>query len=333
MPSSTIEVLAHEISSFNKTIEELLQLITLENPVNRKKELTSSIYDLENIILIASKEMPQHISEKVRIAFSNLRNEIDATLNDNSALEFSQLKSRFLSQSDKLLHRFTKLISTELVGGNSSNGIIMAQEEERRRISREIHDGPAQTLASLTMRIDYCIEQDGIPVNVIEELQELKSSIGKSLKDIRRFIFDLRPMALDDLGLIPTLEQFITGFKRRTGIPVHVAVTGDRISLSPDKELTIFRVIQEATNNAAKHATPHSINIFLSFTTDKKRLSIVVKDDGIGFDVVSTQKAYGTLKKLGLLSMEERVRLADGEIEIVSENNAGTVVSFWIPIN
>ena len=231
-----------------------------------------------------------------------------------------------------VLKRVERLFDVTKISGNSSNGIIMAQEEERKRISREIHDGPAQTLASLTMRIDYCLEYEGLPEELSKELLELKESVIRSLKDIRRFIFDLRPMALDDLGLIPTLEQFIVGFKKRTGIPIYVDVNGERTSLDPESELSVFRVIQEASNNAVKHAKPSSVHIFLKFDDTKRRLSVVIKDDGIGFDVEKTRAAYASLKKLGLLSMEERIRLAGGTIEIVSDSGSGTVVSFWIPL-
>lgn len=332
MPTSMIDALSYEIDIFSETVNQLVKIVVETSSKNNTKQIQSSIDDMENILLIAATNLPVHITEKMKTSFSALKSNFNNFLDNDLTMQLTQIKSRLLNQTEQLTSRFMKILQSEITGGNSSNGIILAQEEERKRISREIHDGPAQTLASLTMRIDYCLEHEKLPEEVATELYELKDSIGKSLKDIRRFIFDLRPMALDDLGLIPTLEQFITGFKRRTGIPVHVDVTGERTNLSSEKELSVFRVIQEASNNAAKHAEPKSIHIFLSFQSEKNNLSVVIKDDGKGFDVAKTKQSYGSLKKLGLISMEERIRLANGEIEIVS-SNSGTVVSFLIPTN
>jgi two-component system sensor histidine kinase DegS len=164
------------------------------------------------------------------------------------------------------------------------------------------------------------------------ELVDLKESVIRSLKDIRRFIFDLRPMALDDLGLVPTLEQFISGFKKRTGVPVYVSIEGERASMNSEIELAVFRIIQEACNNAVKHADPSSVHIFVKFDERKNRLTIVIKDDGSGFDLAEIRKNYSTLKKLGLKSMEERARLSGGDLEILSDKGEGTVVSFWVPL-
>jgi two-component system, NarL family, sensor histidine kinase DegS len=214
-----------------------------------------------------------------------------------------------------------------------AKGMVMAQEEERRRIAREIHDGPAQSLASLTMRIDYCLEQIAQPEVLSTELRELKETVIRSLKDIRRFIFDLRPMAIDDLGLVPTLEQFIVGFKARTGVGVYIDITGERVHLPTDHELAIFRVVQEAVNNAARHSQGTSVHVFLNYDHEHHRLTGVVKDDGKGFEVASVRRAYPTLNKLGLISMEERIALAGGSFELVSGANQGTIVSFWVPFS
>ncbi|HEY9070420.1 MAG TPA: sensor histidine kinase [Candidatus Ozemobacteraceae bacterium] len=248
---------------------------------------------------------------------------------------FKEQVERLQFRLDQLLRQVGKL--AESLDGTdlrkpSGGGLVMAQEEERRRISREIHDGPAQSLASLTMRINFCLDHLSDTELLKQELVDLKEAIGRSLKDIRRFIFDLRPMALDDLGLVPTLEQFMTGFKNRTGINVYIDIEGERMPLPPETELAIFRVVQEAVNNAHRHASARSIHAFLTYETSLRRLSGVVKDDGRGFDVADTRKKYTSLKKLGLLSMEERIRIAGGEFDLVSKPGEGTVVSFWVPL-
>jgi len=331
MPESSQDALTHELEVFRNSLQQMQKLIIeAQDRQSRQSNLTASLADLENVIISASATMPAHVAEMARAAFKKLQTALGvySQPEDN---ELFQISSRLNGQGNSILRRVSALLHVINSPANA-NGIILAQEEERKRISREIHDGPAQTLASLTMRIDYCLEQPGLPAPLAEELKELKESVIRSLKDIRRFIFDLRPMALDDLGLIPTLEQFISGFKNRTGVPVYIDTDGERSFLGGDKELAVFRVIQEATSNALRHSNPDSVHIFLKFDQPRQKLSVVIKDDGSGFDVAETRRIYANLKKLGLISMEERIRLSGGEFTIVSDPGTGTVVSFWVPL-
>lgn len=333
MPGSLIDALAQEVESFQNSLQKVKETFkTSTQAADSRKIIAARLDDLENIILTAAEIMPKHVAEKARKAFDGLRATVEVE-SSNDETELVQLCLRLNAQAEMIKKRVFGIFQAYNSSDNSANGIILAQEEERRRISREIHDGPAQTLASLTMKIDYCLEQPEMTEKIAVELLELKESVVRSLKDIRRFIFDLRPMALDDLGLVPTLEQFISGFKKRTGVPVHVNVEGEKAPLDPEKELAVFRVIQEACNNAIKHADPISVHIFVKYDEGRNRLNVVVKDDGSGFNVGEIKKNYGSLKKLGLKSMEERVRLAFGEFEIVSDSGSGTVVSFWVPLN
>ncbi len=331
MPESSLDALTHELEVFRNSLQQLQKLVVeSQDRQGRQNKLASCLADLENVIISASPAMPAHVSEMAKVAFKNLQSALGiySQPEDNELL---QLSMRLNGQGNSILRRMSALLHIMNSPANA-NGIILAQEEERKRISREIHDGPAQTLASLTMRIDYCLEQPGLPASLSDELRELKESVIRSLKDIRRFIFDLRPMALDDLGLIPTLEQFISGFKNRTGVPVYIDADGERSFLGGDKKLAVFRVIQEATSNALRHSNPNSVHIFLKFDATKQKLSVVIKDDGSGFDVAETRRVYANLKKLGLISMEERIRLSGGEFSIVSDAGTGTVVSFWVPL-
>jgi len=331
MPESSLDALTHELEVFRSSLLQLQDLAAdLQNKQARQDKLVSSLADLENVLISASATMPAHVSEMAKEAFNRLQAALGiySQPEDN---ELWQVCAKLNAQGDSILRRVSALLRVINSPANA-NGIILAQEEERKRISRDIHDGPAQTLASLTMRIDYCLEQPGLPAPLVEELKELKDSVIRSLKDIRRFIFDLRPMALDDLGLIPTLEQFINGFKNRTGVPVYIDTDGERVFMGGEKELAVFRVIQEATNNALRHSSPNAVHIFLKFNSARKRLSVVIKDDGHGFDVAEIRRVYANLKKLGLISMEERIRLSGGEFTIVSDKGTGTVVSFWVPL-
>lgn len=245
---------------------------------------------------------------------------------------FSETLEKLARQVDQQLKSVGDLCERLKNKKEPAEGLILAQEEERKRISREIHDGPAQSLANLTMRVDFCLENLTRTDQLKAELSDLKDSIIRSLKDIRRFIFDLRPMALDDLGLVPTLEQFLTGFKTRTGYLVPLILDGTKVPISPDKELAVFRVIQEAVNNANRHAHAKNIIVFLTFSPDQEHLECAIKDDGTGFNVEETRRGYASLRKLGLISMEERIKLAGGEFSLISGSETGTVVSFHIPL-
>ena len=249
----------------------------------------------------------------------------------NLQKKFQHGIERLNREVDDLMLHLAKLLDTA-AEKESPAGYFAAQEDERKRISREIHDGPAQSLASVTMRIDFCLENMAKPEVLQPELTDLKDCIIRCLRDIRRFIFDLRPMAIDDLGLIPTLEQFTAGFHSRSGMKIHVHVDGERLPLNTDRELAVFRVIQEAVNNAHHHAGGQNVHIFMTFDHEKKTLTGVVKDDGTGFQVEAIRRQYSTLKKMGLQSMEERIHLAGGTFELQSRPGEGTVVSFILPL-
>src|SRR5690606_8777662 len=149
--------------------------------------------------------------------------------------------------------------------------IILAQEEERKRIAREIHDGPAQTLANLVLRTEIAermaAKQDYDLIQM--ELGDLKGQVRSGLEEIRKVIFNLRPMALDDLGLIPTLRKLAQDFEDKTKIHTLFEVTGKEIRLSSSMEAAIYRLLQEALSNVHKHAEASRVSIVLSYMNDK----------------------------------------------------------------
>jgi signal transduction histidine kinase len=306
--------------------------------LGKEDERKHRLQDLEKLLLAPdsglSAEIRQRCGEHLTFLLGNDATASLASVSFRQKLQnmFRDQLERFNAELDEFLKSVHKLMEALDTPGGPAGNLILAQENERKRISREIHDGPAQTLASLTMRVDFCLERLNQPDVIKAELVELKDSIVRNLKDIRRFIFDLRPMALDDLGLIPTLDQFIAGFKARSGIAVSFSVDGTRVPMEPEKELAVFRVVQESINNAGRHAQARSIMIFLNFDADKHELSGVIKDDGAGFDVEKIRKNYGSLKKLGLLSMEERIKIVGGKFSLVSRFGEGTIVSFALPV-
>ncbi|MFC4387013.1 sensor histidine kinase [Gracilibacillus marinus] len=205
--------------------------------------------------------------------------------------------------------------------------IIEAQEEERRRLSREMHDGPAQMLANILIRSEFVQRtyQKGDTDAAMNELRNVRALVRTSLQEVRRIIYDLRPMALDDLGLIPTIKKYIATLEEQhDNIHFNYRSQDDRL---PSKyEVALFRLIQESIQNAIKHANAKRIDVKLEVTRDS--VNALIKDDGIGFD--RTQKKD---KSFGLIGMGERIEMLDGELTIDSEKNKGTKVWIKIPIN
>lgn len=207
--------------------------------------------------------------------------------------------------------------------------IISAQEEERKRLSREIHDGPAQMLANVMMRsdlIEKLFKEYGTEA-ALQEVRSLKKMVRDALIEVRRIIYDLRPMALDDLGLSPTLRKYLQNIEEYyQSAKINYRFIGQEKRIDSNCEVSLFRLIQEAVQNALKHAQANEITVKVEMTKDS--CTVVIRDDGKGFDV--NQKKD---KSFGIIGMRERVELLDGEISIDSKIGVGTVVLIQVPIN
>jgi two-component system, NarL family, sensor histidine kinase DegS len=207
--------------------------------------------------------------------------------------------------------------------------IIEAQEEERKRVSREIHDGPAQLMANVLIRselLEKIYVEKGTDA-ARAEIKDLRVMVRDSLKEVRRIIYDLRPMALDDLGLVPTLDKYLRNVKERSGKTVELHALGQSRRRFPTKmEIAIFRLIQESVSNAVKHSDANLIEVKLEFT--QKFISLYIRDDGKGFDTSKPAKS----NSFGMMGMRERVELLEGTLKVKSRLNYGTSVYIQIPI-
>lgn len=210
--------------------------------------------------------------------------------------------------------------------------VIKAQEEERRRVAREIHDGPAQTLSSIVHKLEICERHiDTDLEKAREELKNLKRTVRDSLIDVRRIIYDLRPMSIEDLGLIPTLEKYIEKFSLESDILVNFQIIGVKRDIQ-DKNvtLTIFRIVQEALNNIRNHSNSKTAEVVIEFLP--LRLVLKVSDRGIGFDSNEIKVDMDdTTGGFGLFSMKERIELLDGTLDIDSRVGKGTTIRVTIP--
>lgn len=207
--------------------------------------------------------------------------------------------------------------------------IIEAQEEERKRLSREIHDGPAQMLAHVIIRSDLMekVLKDRGTEAAISEIRDFKKMVRSALYEVRRIIYDLRPMALDDLGLIPTLRKYLQTIEDyNKGIDISFVHIGEEMRLPPRLEVAVFRLVQESVQNALKHAEATEIEV--KTEVKNNQLLVMVKDNGKGFDTtVKKENAFG------LMGMKERVDLLEGTLTIRSKIGAGTTVFIRIPLN
>jgi len=205
--------------------------------------------------------------------------------------------------------------------------IIKAQEEERKRVARDIHDGPAQSVANLVLQVEYCqklLEID--PSKVGEELEQLKYLARGNLEDIRKIIFALRPMDLDDLGLVPAVKRYLYEFEKTNRIAVDLQVTGSERRYASPLEIAVFRIIQEALNNVVKHSKASKVQVMIE--TQPDFITALVRDNGIGFNL----DEEGGEDSFGLHGMKERTAMLNGEFQISSVIDKGTEVFVRIPV-
>ncbi|MFD0827023.1 sensor histidine kinase [Neobacillus sp. M.A.Huq-85] len=265
-----------------------------------KKQLLDKRDDLERRLLALDDtiDRAEHLISQISVVMNYLMSEMGVALEDAKAKQDFGLK------------------------------IIEAQEEERKRMSREIHDGPAQMLANVIMRSDLIerVYRESGPEDAFSEIHSFKKMVRSALYEVRRIIYDLRPMALDDLGLVPTLRKYlITIEEYHNHSKIHFVNIGLEHRLPAKYEVALFRMIQESVQNALKHANACEIKVKLEMT--KTAITVLIKDNGAGFD--TSQKKP---ESFGIMGMKERVDLLDGEIIIESQIGKGTAVTIHVPL-
>lgn len=209
--------------------------------------------------------------------------------------------------------------------------IFQAVEVERLRIARELHDGPARILADLVLKAEILDRMaKRTPEALPAELDDFKRLVRQAVADMRRFMFDLRPDSLDELGLVPTMRRFGGEYHDRTGILCNLIVEGEELPIGPELSDALFRIIQEALANTAKHAGAARVDVSLTVEPDRVRLS--VEDDGRGFDAAASPPT-GRRGRLGIIGMRERAEAVGGVLEVKSRPGEGTRVEGEFPIS
>jgi len=208
----------------------------------------------------------------------------------------------------------------------SIESIIQAQESERQRLSRQMHDGPAQALSNFILQTEIAMRlMDVDNAQAREELNNLKTSAMSTFQKVRNFIFELRPMMLDDLGLAPTIKRYADTFKEQTGMDVSVTVAGQERRLESFMEVMIFRALQELLGNSARHSQASVVKVLIDMS--ESLVKVTVDDNGKGFNPDALRQG----NSLGINLIRDRVEMLGGTFELDSLVGKGTKVVFSVP--
>ena len=314
--------------------------IEVEKLAQREMSVSNRVRDLEVNLDRYSKEDIKNFlttAQEVQMRLQIMRSQVEQLQSRQGALRQRQTQ---LSQVVDLLSQSAEQLSGNVqTGGGGGDdtedvlaNIIQSQEKERLRISLQMHDGPAQSMSNLVLRAEICQRLIDHDLDMARsELQGLKTAINATLQDTRKFIFDLRPMTLDDLGLIPTLRRFTQQFGEKNNLEVNLMVQNLEQRLPSHYEVTIFRFVQEGLNNVAKHASAHQVRLLID--ASNSALQILIEDDGSGFHVADTLSDPSQRKNMGISSMRQQIEvLLRGEFGIESAIGRGTRVAATIPM-
>lgn len=310
--------------------EKRLRQLLME--VNRNFNKYSEKEMMEIYSQAKDAQVDLHLLQAKELQLRTRRDEIERALKN---LEGTVKRAENLMNQITLAIRLLKEGITEICQLYSNDQrkeiafrIIKAQEEERRRVAREIHDGPAQSLANIVLRLEIAEKLLEIePNKVKKEIHDLNNVVRENLKDIRRIIFDLRPMALDNLGIVETIKNYVKNYEKTYGIECELTIEGKEKPIKPSIEIAFFRIVQEGMTNVAKHAGSNKCRIFLRFSEDWLNAQIV--DYGKGFDIEEVLNNPG--EHFGLIGIRERIEMYSGKFSIQSAPGKGTIFEFGIP--
>jgi two-component system, NarL family, sensor histidine kinase UhpB len=234
------------------------------------------------------------------------------------------------SQADQLAEAFNMVLEAlDEASRLRASQIIQAQEQERQRIARELHDETSQVLTSLLISLTL-LEESVETQEARERIADTRALAHSTLRAIRNLSIDLRPSALDDLGLLPALRWYVKEYQKKCAIEVEFQATGFKERLPAEMETALYRIVQECLTNTAKHANASKVTITLK--EEKNRVYARITDDGQGFDYGALLKTPGQERGLGLTGMSERAVLLDGILNIHASPEQGTIIEASIPL-
>ncbi|AET68769.1 histidine kinase [Desulfosporosinus orientis DSM 765] len=335
--------LINELSQLKLDIKDIISLVDSQEKierrmrqklmeVNRLHEKYSQKEMMETYSEAKDAQVKLQLLQQKEVELRKRRDDLERSLTQMEiTIERAQNLMTQVSMAISLLQgEVVEALQSQNHGQKYEMGlrVIRAQEEERRRVAREIHDGPAQTLANIVLRLEIAeklLELDSGRVKA--ELKDLKNLVRANLQDIRRIIFDLRPMALDDLGILGAISNYLDNFQNNYRIKCQLRVEGEERKLLPAMEVALFRLVQEGMTNVAKHAHSPKVDVHLIFRDDW--MIARIRDYGKGFEVKSAMNTPG--EHFGLVGMRERVEMFSGHFRIQSILGKGTLIELSIP--
>ena len=341
-----VNLLTQEMTTAKRRLTEFKdQILAMQTAVDREQNRYSSIASelrniKDNLDTVPREDIRDKYDEALEIRFrlATMRGQLEKF---EANYEFLEQRQSFLSQVLSKLQGVGELGSAE--GGDNAAatgasldiiGIIRAQEDERQRLSRALHDGPAQSLTNFILQAEICQRLfDRNPDKAAEELGALKSNASSAFQKVRDFIFDLSPMMLTDLGVAPTVRRYVERFGEKNDIETKLELVSESRRLERHREVLIFRSMQDVMSLARDYSTPTEINARLDMTGDKVKM--LVQDNGRGFDATNIFDASrgdtDNARVQALNMLKNKLELVGGSIEVRSNENEGTTVRMELP--
>ena len=319
-----------------------VRLNTRKNLLLEKEKEFDMIKSLSNSVKETNKTSDNKIKDDKKLSHTieKIEKEIEELRKEQERLStrITGLKgiTEYLSSLDQKVNKKDVGKDTEIVLNTRNNyndkglSLLEAQEIERQRIARDLHDSTVQSLTSLVHKSELCnklIDIDSVRAKL--ELVSMSNTIKSVINDMRGIIYNLKPMTLDDLGLTVTLDRYANRLMDFNNINVIVHSNEETKEILPVIKLTLFRIIQEACNNVIKHANATVINIDVNY--EEHRVTVAIRDNGTGFDI-NASHGEGHTSSFGLSIMQERISLLSGKVELKSEKGKGTIVTISVPI-
>lgn len=324
-----LEGTSSKLSEINLLIEQSQGEV--DKLAQRNAEITNRLHQIQSNFDTVPRE-------DIRATYESAQDAQQRLFTMRGQLEKLEADRNHLEQREDLLRKVLQVVEGGPIiepgsGEQATNGnvgieqVIQAQEEERRKISRQIHDGPAQALSNFILQTEIAMRLfDKNPDDAQAELSTLKDAAASTFAQVRDFIFDLRPMMLDDLGLAPTIRRYAEAYAEKSGLEINTVITGTERRLAPHREVMAFRAVQEFLANSREHAQATQVKILLDM--DDNQIRAVVEDNGMGFDLGLLEELEGPPG--GLQRVRSRVDQIGGNMEVDSAES-GTRVILTLP--
>ena len=343
-----IDNLSTEMKRVRDKLNELkLQVDQTQLVVDREQQRNNDVFTelrtvQDNIETVPRQDIRTKYDEAVEARFrlTTMRGQLEKFISTREQLEKEQSLLRDMLQRLQGIDMLPPPGGAPEEGKDGAKGtmtfvrIIQAQEEERQRLARQMHDGPAQSLTNFILQAEICQRLfDRNPARAAEELDNLKTVASVTFQKVRDFIFDLRPMMLDDLGVVPTVRRYVDTIREKNDIEIKLDIFGDERRLASHREVMIFRGIQELMVLARDYANPTEISIKLDI--GNTLIKITVEDNGRGFDAdaaLNGEEGYQDPRVQSFITLKEKFDLVRGSVTITSNETDGTAVRLELPV-